>query len=227
LIILHHHPNHDTATDHSRHPPTNQPTPTGTNHPQNRASTIGLLDIYGFESFDFNDLEQFCINLANEKLQQHFNHHVFKEEQAAYEREGIDWSYIEFVDNQDVLDLIEGKMGLMDLIDETCRFPTASSRDLADKLLGGAVPAASGRFGRGKKSVTAFQVQHYAGGCLSILFWGGRRASLRQRKCVCGLRGAAAKNQPTPNVPQPNPNQHPTTDSQPNPQPHRPRHLPD
>jgi hypothetical protein len=50
--------------------------------PQGRASTIGLLDIYGFESFDYNDLEQFCINLANEKLQQHFNHHVFKQEQV-------------------------------------------------------------------------------------------------------------------------------------------------
>jgi hypothetical protein len=53
-----------------------------TARPQKRASTIGLLDIYGFESFAFNDLEQFCINLANEKLQQHFNHHVFKQEQV-------------------------------------------------------------------------------------------------------------------------------------------------
>ncbi|KAI8467171.1 MAG: P-loop containing nucleoside triphosphate hydrolase protein [Monoraphidium minutum] len=128
-----------------------------------RASTIGLLDIYGFESFAFNDLEQFCINLANEKLQQHFNHHVFKQEQAEYEREGIDWSYIEFVDNQDVLDLIEGKMGLMDLLDEACRFPSATSKDLADKLLSGPVPTASARFSRGKRSGTAFAVQHYAG----------------------------------------------------------------
>lgn len=64
---------------------------------------------------------QFCINLANEKLQQHFNQHVFKMEQAEYEREKIDWSYIEFVDNQDVLDLIEGKMGVLDLLDEQCR----------------------------------------------------------------------------------------------------------
>jgi myosin-5 len=64
---------------------------------------------------------QFCINLANEKLQQHFNQHVFKQEQAEYEREKIDWSYIEFVDNQDVLDLIEGRMGVLDLLDEQCR----------------------------------------------------------------------------------------------------------
>ena len=71
------------------------------------ADSIGVLDIYGFECFDANDFEQFCINLANEKLQQHFNPHVFKMEQAEYEREAIDWSYIEFVDNQDVLDLVE------------------------------------------------------------------------------------------------------------------------
>ncbi len=194
--------------------------------------TIGLLDIYGFESFEVrqrwrcwwwcladsaahqrcsgrdvvaclafvcgcacsflslflslqvNDLEQLCINLANEKLQQHFNQHVFKWEQvrcctpcwrrdaaearlrslrptarcapahtqsgarrsvvpsrnarggarvvchasratqAEYVREGVDWRYIEFVDNQEVLDLVEGRMGLLDLLDEQCRFPT-------------------------------------------------------------------------------------------------------
>ena len=65
--------------------------------------------------------------MANEKLQQHFNQHVFKMEQAEYEREKIDWSYIEFVDNQDVLDLIERKpLGILDLLDEQCRFPKAS-----------------------------------------------------------------------------------------------------
>ena len=78
----------------------------------------------GFEAFNENDFEQFCINLANEKLQQHFNQHVFKMEQAEYQREEIDWSYITFVDNQDVLDLIEKKpLGILDLLDEQCRFP--------------------------------------------------------------------------------------------------------
>ncbi|XLU31664.1 hypothetical protein S245_067730, partial [Arachis hypogaea] len=67
---------------------------------------IGVLDIYGFESFKNNSFEQFCINFTNEKLQQHFNQHVFKMEQERYTKEGIDWNYLEFVDNQDVLDLI-------------------------------------------------------------------------------------------------------------------------
>ncbi|KAJ7295636.1 hypothetical protein O6H91_Y174200 [Diphasiastrum complanatum] len=67
----------------------------------------------------FNSFEQFCINLTNEKLQQHFNQHVFKMEQDDYTKEAINWSYIEFVDNQDVLDLIERKpSGIIALLDE-------------------------------------------------------------------------------------------------------------
>ncbi|KDO65123.1 hypothetical protein CISIN_1g0004211mg, partial [Citrus sinensis] len=82
-------------------------------------SIIGVLDIYGFESFKCNSFEQFCINFTNEKLQQHFNQHVFKMEQEEYTREEINWSYIEFIDNQDVLDLIEKKPGgIIALLDE-------------------------------------------------------------------------------------------------------------
>eukprot|EP00887_Chlorella_sp_A99_P002927 scaffold24.g2927.t1 len=102
--------------------------------------SIGILDIYGFESFGVNSFEQLCINLANERLQQQFNAHVFKEEQEEYGREGISWSYIDFVDNQDVLDLLEGggpgggTSGVFPLIDEACRLPRASYQDLAHTL---------------------------------------------------------------------------------------------
>ncbi|CAI5468054.1 unnamed protein product [Closterium sp. Yama58-4] len=74
---------------------------------------IGVLDIYGFEHFEVNSFEQLCINLANEKLQQHFNQHVLREEQQVYEREGIKWDFIDFEDNSDVLDAIEGCVALL------------------------------------------------------------------------------------------------------------------
>ena len=74
------------------------------------AATIGVLDIFGFESFKTNSFEQLCINYCNEALQQQFNLFVLKNEQEEYEREEIAWSFIEFPENQDVLDLI-GKKG--------------------------------------------------------------------------------------------------------------------
>lgn len=82
---------------------------------------IGVLDIYGFETFDKNSFEQFCINYANEKLQQQFNQHVFKLEQDEYLKEGIVWTMIDFYDNQPCIDLIESKLGILDLLDEECR----------------------------------------------------------------------------------------------------------
>ena len=124
---------------------------------------IGVLDIYGFESFKTNSFEQFCINLANEKLQQHFNQHVFKQEQEEYEREAIDWSYIEFVDNQDVLDLIEKKnTGIISLLDEACMFPATTYEQFAQKLYQ-ALDGKHTRFAKPKRSQTAFTLTHYAG----------------------------------------------------------------
>ncbi|GLI63183.1 hypothetical protein VaNZ11_005953 [Volvox africanus] len=130
---------------------------------KNCAASVGVLDIYGFEQFKYNDFEQFCINLANEKLQQHFNQHVFKMEQAEYERERIDWSYIQFVDNQDVLDLIEGRIGILDLLDEVCRFVDAKGKDFAEKLYSAPSCKDSQRFIKPKTSNTEFIINHYAG----------------------------------------------------------------
>ncbi|XP_057535565.1 myosin-17-like [Amaranthus tricolor] len=128
----------------------------------NSKSIIGVLDIYGFESFKFNSFEQFCINFTNEKLQQHFNQHVFKMEQEEYSKEEIDWSYIEFVDNQDVLDLIEKKPGgIISLLDEACMFPKSTHETFAQKLY--QTFAKNKRFKKPKLSRTDFTISHYAG----------------------------------------------------------------
>lgn len=101
----------------------------------NRVSTfIGVLDIYGFEHFAKNSFEQFCINYANEKLQQEFNQHVFKLEQEEYVREEIDWTFIDFSDNQPCIDLIEAKLGILSLLDEESRLPMGSDEQFVTKL---------------------------------------------------------------------------------------------
>ncbi|KAE8685053.1 Myosin-14 [Hibiscus syriacus] len=123
---------------------------------------IGVLDIYGFESFKTNSFEQFCINLTNEKLQQHFNQHVFKMEQEEYTKEEINWSYIEFVDNQDVLDLIEKKPGgIIALLDEACMFPRSTHETFAQKLY--QTFKNHKRFSKPKLSRSDFTICHYAG----------------------------------------------------------------
>ncbi|WJX18339.1 Myosin-6 [Trifolium repens] len=125
-------------------------------------SLIGVLDIYGFESFKTNSFEQFCINLTNEKLQQHFNQHVFKMEQEEYKKEEIDWSYIEFVDNQDILDLIEKKPGgIIALLDEACMFPRSTNETFAQKLY--QTFKNHKRFSKPKLSRSDFTICHYAG----------------------------------------------------------------
>nr|XP_033490985.1 unconventional myosin-IXAb-like isoform X8 [Epinephelus lanceolatus] len=97
--------------------------------------SIGVLDIFGFEDYENNSFEQFCINFANERLQHYFNQHIFKLEQEEYRAEGITWHNIEYIDNSSCLNLISKKpTALFHLLDEECNFPQASNQTLLDKF---------------------------------------------------------------------------------------------
>ncbi|KAA3482636.1 myosin-1-like isoform X1 [Gossypium australe] len=122
--------------------------------------SISILDIYGFESFDRNSFEQFCINYANERLQQHFNRHLFKLEQEEYIQDGIDWAKVDFDDNQDCLNLFEKKpLGLLSLLDEESTFPNGTDSSFANKLK---QHLKSNSCFRGERE-KAFTVSHFAG----------------------------------------------------------------
>ena len=123
---------------------------------------IGILDIFGFESFVVNSFEQLCINFANEKLQQKFTQDVFKTVQVEYEEEGIDWGHIAFVDNQEVLSLIEGQMGLLALLNEECVRPKGSDEGYASKVV--TMHGDNANFEKPRLLRNAFTVIHYAGG---------------------------------------------------------------
>ncbi|XP_028312753.1 myosin-9-like [Gouania willdenowi] len=131
------------------------------------ASFIGILDIAGFEIFELNSFEQLCINYTNEKLQQLFNHTMFILEQEEYQREGIEWSFIDFgLDLQPCIDLIEkpaGPPGVLALLDEECWFPKATDKSFVEKVVQeqGTHP----KFQKPKsfKDEADFCIMHYAG----------------------------------------------------------------
>ncbi|XP_077065206.1 uncharacterized protein myh14 isoform X10 [Siphateles boraxobius] len=131
------------------------------------ASFIGILDIAGFEIFQLNSFEQLCINYTNEKLQQLFNHTMFVLEQEEYQREGIEWNFIDFgLDLQPCIDLIERPAhppGVLALLDEECWFPRATDRSFVDKL--SAEQGSHSKFMRPRqlKEEADFSIVHYAG----------------------------------------------------------------
>jgi ankyrin repeat protein len=129
-----------------------------------QAASIGVLDIFGFETFEVNNFEQICINYTNEALQQQFNRYVFKLEQQEYEKEGIMWKFITFPDNQDVLDLIDMKhTGIMALLDEQCILPRTTDNKFCRYLY-----ARCDRHPRfcatsAQRVDHVFSIEHYAG----------------------------------------------------------------
>ncbi|XP_005986736.1 myosin-7 [Latimeria chalumnae] len=138
---------------------------------------IGVLDIAGFEIFEFNSFEQLCINFTNEKLQQFFNHHMFVLEQEEYKKEGIEWVFIDFgLDLQACIDLIEKPMGILSILEEECMFPKASDMTFKAKLydnhLGKSPNFQKPRPDKKRKYEAHFELVHYAGVVpYSILGW--------------------------------------------------------
>jgi myosin-6 len=102
--------------------------------PGSSINFIGILDIAGFEYFQHNSFEQFCINYCNEKLQQFFNERVLKDEQELYVRESIKFKEVEFVDNGDIIDMIENTGGILNILDDESKLPKASDAQFCDKL---------------------------------------------------------------------------------------------
>ncbi|KAM4573557.1 myosin heavy chain, fast skeletal muscle-like [Odontesthes bonariensis] len=134
---------------------------------QSRNHFIGVLDIAGFEIFDFNTLEQLCINFTNEKLQQFFNHTMFVLEQEEYKKEGIVWEFIDFgMDLAACIELIEKPMGIFSILEEECMFPKASDTSFKNKLydqhLGKTKAFEKPKPAKGKAEAH-FSLVHYAG----------------------------------------------------------------
>merc|ERR1711942_28139 len=132
-----------------------------------KVNFIGVLDIAGFEIFEFNTFEQICINFCNEKLQQFFNHHMFVLEQEEYVREGIEWEMVDFgMDLEATIQLMEKPMGLMAILEEETMFPKSTDKSFEDKLkenLLGKSPVFLKKQPGSKDKTAHFAIAHYAG----------------------------------------------------------------
>mmetsp|Transcript_10152 Transcript_10152/g.13310 ORF Transcript_10152/g.13310 Transcript_10152/m.13310 type:complete len:1211 (-) Transcript_10152:695-4327(-) len=131
-----------------------------------RGKFIGILDIFGFEIFEQNSFEQLCINFANEKLQQQFNRTTFKEEEALYIAEGINYTHIDFIDNQVVLDMIEKTpQGILPMLDDECKVPEGADSKFMTKIED--IHSRNDRFQtdthRKLQDSYNFEILHYAG----------------------------------------------------------------
>jgi len=137
---------------------------TNTHMDGEEAASIGVLDIFGFETFEYNSFEQICINYTNEALQQQFNRYVFKLEQQEYEKEGIMWKFISFPDNQDVLDLIDMKhTGILALLDEQCILPKSNDQKFTRYLYARCDSHTRFSATSAQRVDYLFSIEHYAG----------------------------------------------------------------
>mmetsp|Transcript_26235 Transcript_26235/g.38878 ORF Transcript_26235/g.38878 Transcript_26235/m.38878 type:complete len:1321 (+) Transcript_26235:88-4050(+) len=140
--------------------------------------TIGILDIYGFEIFEDNHFEQFCINWVNEKLQQFFIEQTLRAEQLEYEAEKVEWTYIEYFDNKVVVDVIESKRGILSILDDQLSFKNCNAETFTNAIrstLGDNSHVISPDvYTRKNSDKTAFKfgIRHYAGDvCYNAMYF--------------------------------------------------------
>ena len=131
-----------------------------------KANFCAVLDIAGFEIFEYNGFEQISINFVNEKLQQFFNHHMFVVEQEEYVAEGIDWAMVDFgMDLAACIIMFEKPMGVWAILEEESNFPKATDKTFEDKIksqhLGKSAPMAKPQSKTDKNA--HFAIIHYAG----------------------------------------------------------------
>ena len=136
------------------------------------AAKIGVLDIYGFEIFENNSFEQFCINFVNEKLQQVFIEKTLRSEQDEYKQEGIQWTPVKYFNNKIVCDLIEKRPnGIFKFLDDECVYPRGTDKTFYEKLCSNPFLKKHDHFGvpdskrrpRKARDASLFVIRHYAG----------------------------------------------------------------